>query len=120
MGMGRPPLGNAGRTITGSTKLTADESAWLVQRDGTVHRGLRRALDLYRNTNGVLAIAPDPISAQPSKVPVGTIHTQEPLTSRCRIHDYGNPRVFMDKGQPYAEKTCLACGYVTTGVAHSG
>lgn len=118
--MGRPPLGNAGRTVTGSTKLTADESAWLVQRDGTVHRGLRRALELYQNTNGVLMRIPDSTSAQPTTVPRGTVHTQEPLTGRCRIHDYGDPRVFMDKGQTYAEKTCRTCGYTTTGVAHRG
>jgi hypothetical protein len=116
--MGRPPLGKAGRTITASTKLTASEAEWLVARDGTVHRGLRRAFDLLYATNGGTVPAPITDPALPGPVPVGTVHTQETLTGRCRIHDYGDPRVFMDKGQMFAEKTCKTCGYSTTGVAH--
>ena len=43
--MGRPSLGQAGRTVTAATKISKIEEAALVARHGTVHAAMRHALE---------------------------------------------------------------------------
>lgn len=114
--MGRPPLGNSGRTVTGSTKITLTERDELVTRNGTVHRGMRKALDLYLNTYGGIRPALADAARQSRELPdeAGTSHSQATLTTLCSpIHrGMAETRRWLDKGMTYVERTCSDCGLV--------
>jgi hypothetical protein len=128
--MGRPSLGQAGRTVTASTKISKIEEAALIARHGTVHSAMRHALDFYM-TAGVKAIdgAPsdwDDTVRRPNHEPdpadvahaAKYAHLDEAEVAPCRIHkSWVLVKEWMDAGQRYELKQCMDCGYQSQGKA---
>ncbi len=161
--MGRPSLGAAAKTIVGNTKITADEQAALTTRFGSVHRGLRAALDAHLSGRSKIGGVPILAGAGASRTVVantkiskneqatlvarhGSVHaglrtaldemvdkhakpqgdvlvfTQDTLveTGRCRVHkSYREIRRYYELGVEYVEKECADCGTRTTGRVRS-
>lgn len=97
--MGRPSLGKSARTRTGSTKISRAEESALEARFGTVHRGLRVALDQLLAGGSVV-------------VDVGG--AREDAEKQCRIHDeWVEEERWYDQGLEMVRKRCTVCGYTT-------
>ena len=103
--MGRPSLGAAGRTVRANTKISANEERALVARFGTVHKGLRAALDAYLG-----------VQAGPKSKIEHIVATQDTLGQpACRVHrSYREVRRYFEQGTEYVEKECADCGTRTT------
>lgn len=114
--MARPALGRQARTVVGSTKISALEKEILEQRYGTVHAGLRIALDqlvtqpVKRSKKANFSEKSEPIPT-PVEAPAGVVP--------CRIHrHYKVVRRWVDRGQEWTLKRCEDCGFENTVLDH--
>ncbi len=111
--MGRPPLGDSGRTKTGSTKLTRREVDELERRYGTVHSGLRAAVDslLHAPSAGKATKRPKTVKAAVAESPSLPAGPTPQAVAPCRIHRaYKVVDRWFDKGQEWSRKRCADCG----------
>lgn len=117
--MGRPRLHEHARTVNASLKITAVEKSALVDAYGSVHKGLRAALDAAltgtpprkkRTTRRTKAPAPPVVEPTATEV-----EHQPTLTAPCRVHQaYTETSREISHGMLYITKTCGDCGHVTT------
>lgn len=122
-GGGRPSLGRSGRTVPGSTKLTAIEAEILKARHGTIHSGLRAALDAYLTDVGS---KPHKVKATKATKKVSPIVLEVPAAvppveapARCRVHrNYRVINRWVDRGQQWTTKRCEDCGFELTALDH--
>lgn len=99
---GRPPLGDAGRTITATVKLSKLEQAYLKRRYGTMSAGLRVALD---------EMLPDSINTPGRAVrPRNVVNTQDLLFSDKTCKHPGWKVVGRGSKTKTIVKECRACG----------
>lgn len=109
--MGRPSLGAAGRTITGSVKISANERRALEVRAGTVHAGLRNAIDAYLGVHNRTAKTEEQVHLQ---------ETLDGVSTKCRVHrSWVELRHFYDKGDQFVERRCADCGETTVSRVRS-
>lgn len=127
-------MGDQARTLQKGTKISREEMRWLEGLHGSVHAGLRVALDRYKvqvlsasddaatdaylealDARAVQLTEPAPVKvkrvpAEPRPVvPVDDDGT--PI--RCRIHRaWDIIDEFYDKGVAMREKRCTACGFI--------
>lgn len=110
--MVRPSLGDAARNRTGSTKVSRTEERVLEARYGTVHSGLRVALDALlaqqpapkkrKKSPGEAAIA---AAVETPVVPAGVV-------APCRIHsDFKVIKRWAEKGVDWTTRRCGVCGF---------
>lgn len=107
--MGRPALGQAARNQTGSTKVSANEQRVLIARYGTVHAGLRAALDQ-------LLGQPAPVKKRKKSAPEMAVAASEVDAPAgvvpCRIHrNYKVIRRWAESGVDWTTRRCQDCGF---------
>lgn len=121
--MPRPALGRQARTVVGSTKITAIEKDLLEKQYGTVHAGLRVALNAYLAGEGSVKKAPAKKKLkevpEPAQVPVPEPAAVAEGVVPCRIHrNYKVIRRWVDRGQDWTLKRCADCGTEVTVLDH--
>jgi hypothetical protein len=110
--MVRPSLGDAARNKVGSTKVSAIEERALIERYGTVHSGLRAALDQLLAQQAPAKrkkrSAPEAAVAaaiETPAVPAGVV-------TPCRIHrEFKVVKRWAEQGVDWTTRRCTVCGH---------